>query len=196
MSELLILDLGYGNTRSVALAFERLGVTATLSADPAAVDRADRVVLPGVGAAGAAMERLRQSRLDDALRRRTRPTIGICLGMQLMFETSDENGGTNMLGLLPGSVTELRPSPGFPIPHMGWSALATEATDIGLDPGAYVYFAHSFACPDGPHTAARAMYGGTSIPAAIRSGAWWGAQFHPERSSVAGSRFLEAFLAA
>ena len=196
MSEVLILDLDYGNTRSVALAFERLGATATLSADPAAVDRADRVVLPGVGAAGAAMARLRQSGLDDALRRRTSPTLGICLGMQLMFDDSDEDGGTELLGILPGSVAELQASPGFPVPHMGWSALDTQASDIGLNPGAYVYFAHSFACPDGPHVAARATYGGASIPAVVRSGAWWGAQFHPERSSVAGSRFLSAFLAA
>ena len=196
MSDVLILDLDYGNTRSVALAFERLGASVALSADPAAVDRADRVVLPGVGAAGAAMARLRQSGLDDALRRRTRPTLGICLGMQLMFGESDEDGGTELLGILPGPVAELRPTPGFPVPHMGWSALEGEASDIGLDPGAYVYFAHSFACPDGPHVAARATYGDASIPAAVRSGAWWGAQFHPERSSVAGSRFLAAFLAS
>ena len=196
MSDLLILDLGYGNIRSVALAFERLGATATLSSDPAEVEHAQRVVLPGVGAAGAAMKRLRQSGLDDAVRRRSRPTLGICLGMQLMFEESDEDGGTALLGLLPGSVTALRPSPGFPVPHMGWSAVETGSTDIGLDPGSYLYFAHSFACPDGPATAARTTYGGASIPAAIRSGAWWGAQFHPERSSVAGSRFLQAFLAA
>ena len=196
MSDVLILDLDYGNTKSVALAFELLGASVALSADPAGVDRADRVVLPGVGAAGAAMARLRQSGLDDALRRRTRPTLGICLGMQLMFEQSDEDGGTDLLGILPGSVAELRPSPGFPVPHMGWSALDIEAGDIGVAPGAYVYFAHSFACPDGPHVAARATYGGASIPAAVRSGAWWGAQFHPERSSVAGSRFLSAFLGA
>ena len=196
MSEVLILDLDYGNTRSVALAFERLGARVALSADPAAVDRADRVVVPGVGAAGAAMARLRQTGLDDALRRRTRPTLGICLGMQLLFETSDEDGGTELLGIVPGSVAELQPSAGFPVPHMGWSALTVEARDVGIDPGAYVYFAHSYACPDGPHTAARATYGGTAIPAAVRSGAWWGAQFHPERSSVPGSRFLSAFLAA
>lgn len=196
MSEVLILDLDYGNTRSVALAFERLGASVALSADPVAVDRADRVVLPGVGAAGAAMARLRQSGLDYALRRRTRATLGICLGMQLMFENSAEDGGTDLLGILPGSVAELRPSPGFPVPHMGWSALDAGQSDIGLEPGAYLYFAHSYACPDGPHTAARAIYGESSIPAAVRSGAWWGAQFHPERSSVAGSRFLMAFLAA
>ena len=196
MSDVLILDLDYGNTRSVALAFERLGASVALSADPAAVDSAERLVLPGVGAAGAAMARLRQSGLDDALRRRTRPTLGICLGMQLMFGESDEDGGTDLLGILPGSVAAMRPASGFPVPHMGWSALEGDASDIGINPGAYVYFAHSFACPDGPHVAARATYGDASIPAAVRSGAWWGAQFHPERSSVAGSRFLSAFLAA
>ncbi len=196
MSGVVILDLGYGNTRSVALAFERLGVTVTLSSDSSAVEQAERVVLPGVGAAGVAMERLRQAGLDRALRDRTGPTLGICLGMQLMYEHSEEDGGTALLGLLPGTVVALSPAPGFPVPHMGWSALETRSPDIGLEPGAYVYFAHGFVCPDGAATAARATYGGASIPAAIRSGAWWGAQFHPERSSTPGSRFLKAFLQA
>ena len=196
MSDVLILDLGYGNTRSVALAFERLGATARLSSDPAAVEQAAHVVVPGVGAASAAMERLRADGIDRVLRQRNRPTLGICLGMQLMFETSEEDGGTALLGLLPGTVTALRPAPGCPVPHMGWSAMETRSSDIGLDDGDHVYFAHSFACPDGPATAACATYGAATIPAAIRSGAWWGAQFHPERSSVAGSRFLSAFLAS
>ena len=196
MSEVVILDLGYGNTRSVALAFERLGARAALSADPQLASQAERVVLPGVGAAGAAMERLRQTGLDQALRARTRPTLAICLGMQLMFEQSEEDGGTALLGLLPGTVSALRPAPGCPVPHMGWSALDVQSSEIGFDSAAYVYFAHSFVCPDGPATAATATYGDATIPAAVRSGAWWGAQFHPERSSAAGSRFLEAFLAS
>lgn len=194
MSGVLILDLGYGNTRSVALAFERLGASATLSCDASAVGRAERVVLPGVGAAGVAMDRLRQSGLDRVLCARTQPTLGICLGMQLMFERSEENGGTPLLGLLPGTVSALRPAPGLPVPHMGWSALSTEATDIGVAPGEHVYFAHSFACPDGAATVAHATYGDASIPAVIRDGAWWGSQFHPERSSTPGARFLAAFL--
>ncbi|MEO6113965.1 MAG: imidazole glycerol phosphate synthase subunit HisH [Sphingomicrobium sp.] len=194
MSDVLILELGYGNTRSVALAFERLGARATLSSDPSAAEQADRVVLPGVGAAGVAMEQLRQCGLDRVLRSRTRPTLGICLGMQLMFEGSEEDGGIALLGLLPGTVAAIRPLPGFPVPHMGWSALEGVSAGMGLQSGDHVYFAHGFACPDGAATTARASYGRTTIPAAIRSNAWWGAQFHPERSSAAGSRFLQAFL--
>lgn len=194
MNDVLILDLGYGNTHSVALAFARLGATTTLSSDPSVVDQAARVVLPGVGAAGMAMERLRQCGLDRVLRGRTRATLGICLGIQLMFENSEEDGGTALLGLLPGTVTALAPSPGFPVPHMGWSALEEVSAGMGLRGGDYVYFAHGFACPDGPATAARASYNQAIIPAAIRSDPWWGTQFHPERSSGAGSRFLKAFL--
>lgn len=194
MSDLLILDLGYGNTRSVALAFERLGANPTLSSDSSTVEKAARVVLPGVGAAGAAMTQLQECGLGEVLRNRTRPTLGICLGMQLMFEETEEDGGTALLGLLPGAVTALRPAAGFPVPHMGWSKVATKASDIGLAPGNHLYFAHGFACPDGPATIALARYGDNAIPAVIRHGAWWGAQFHPERSSAAGSRFLTAFL--
>lgn len=194
MSEVLILDLGYGNTRSVALAFERLGAKATLSSDASAVARATRVVLPGVGAAGVAMERLLQHGLVDILRERSRPTLGICLGMQLMFEESEEDGGTALLGLLPGAVTALRPVAGFPVPHMGWSKVGTPTPHIGFASGDHLYFAHSFACPNSPATIASATYGEARIPAVIRHGAWWGAQFHPERSSTAGSRFLTAFL--
>ena len=194
MSDLLILDLGYGNTRSVALAFERLGAHPTLSSDAAAVAHAARVVLPGVGAAGVAMAQLRRCGLGDVMRNRTRPTLGICLGMQLMFERSEEDGGTPLLGLLPGAVTAIPPAAGFPVPHMGWSKLATDAPDIGLATGDQVYFAHGFACPDGPATVASTTYGDITIPAVVRNGAWWGAQFHPERSSAAGGRFLTAFL--
>ena len=101
MNDVVILDLGYGNTRSVALAFERLGANPTLSSDASAVEQATRVVLPGVGAAGVAMERLQRCRLGEILRNRTRPTLGICLGMQLMFEESEEDRGTALLGVLP-----------------------------------------------------------------------------------------------
>ncbi len=196
MSDVAILDLGYGNTRSVALAFARIGAEAVLTRDPATAADAARLVLPGVGAAGTAMAQLRADGLDAVLRTRTRPTLGICLGMQLMFETSAEDGGTDLLGLLAGNVTALTPAPGFPVPHMGWTALEDVASSIGVKADDHVYFAHSFACPDGLATAASATYGAVRIPAVVRSSHWWGAQFHPERSSAAGARFLTAFLAA
>jgi glutamine amidotransferase len=194
VTALAILDLGYGNTRSVALAFERLGAKPLLTADAAVAERAERLVLPGVGAAGAAMQRLVETGIDTLIRQRTQPTLGICLGMQLMFERTDEDGGVDLLGLLPGNVTAIAPAPGYPVPHMGWSRLQNIATGLGLNTGDYVYFAHGYACADGPATAASACYGDTIVPAAIRIGRLWGAQFHPERSSAPGARFLNAFL--
>ena len=195
MSALAILDLGYGNTDSVRLAFQRLGVEAALVNDAASVAAAERLVLPGVGAAGFAMRQLEERGLIEPLRNRTRPTLGICLGMQLMFEASDE-ADTRCLGLLPGRVKEMSPAPGFPVPHMGWTKVRNAGEGIGLMDGEHVYFAHSYVCPDGPATAATASYGEAVIPAALRHGPLWGAQFHPERSSAAGAKFLGAFLAA
>lgn len=192
MTALAILDLGYGNVDSIRLAFARLGIEARLTKDAAVVAACDRLVLPGVGAAGFGMEKLRAANLVEPLRARPKPILGICLGMQMLFEESEE-GDTPLLGLLPGRVRALQPAPGRPVPHMGWTRIDT-ATGVGLDTGDYVYFAHSFACDDGPATAARADYGGPVV-AAVREGHLWGAQFHPERSSAAGSRFLEAFLA-
>ena len=191
---LAILDLGYGNTDSIRLAFARLGVEAALVSDPAAAEAAERLILPGVGAAGYAMHKLREAGLVDPLKRRTKPLLGICLGMQMLFETSDE-GDTPLLGLIPARVRALEPAPGQPVPHMGWTQIDDASPGIGLAAGDYVYFAHSFACDDGPATAARVTYG-RPIPAAIRHANLWGAQFHPERSSAAGASFLKAFLSA
>ena len=194
MTALAILDLGYGNMDSIRLAFARLGVEAVLTADPDEAEHADRLILPGVGAAGFAMQRLSDGGLLGPLRRRAKPLLGICLGMQLLFDHSEE-ADTFCLGLLPGKVRALRPAPGRPVPHMGWTSIARADPGIGLDVGDHVYFAHSFACDDGPATAASVSYGDT-IPAVIRQNNLWGAQFHPERSSAAGARFLAAFLAS
>lgn len=194
MTALAILDLGYGNTDSIRLAFQRLGVEATLTDDPVVAEQAHHLVLPGVGAAGFAMARLRDAGLIDALKRRTKPLLGICLGMQLMFDASDETD-LICLGLIPGRVRAITPAPGLPVPHMGWTKIEDVAPSIGLANGDYVYFAHSFACDDGPATAARATYG-RALTAAIRTGPLWGAQFHPERSSAAGASFFKAFLAS
>jgi len=193
VSELAILDLGYGNTDSIRLAFARLGAEAELVSDAGAVERAERLVLPGVGAAAFAMRQLAANGLVEPLKRRSKPLLGICLGMQMLFEHSDE-GDTPLLGLISGRVRALEPAPGVPVPHMGWTRL-DETSGVGLSAGDYVYFAHSFACDDGPATAARATYG-RPIAAAVRQGHLWGAQFHPERSSAAGARFLQAFLAS
>jgi len=194
VTALAILDLGYGNTRSIALAFERLGASTVLTADADMATAADRLVMPGVGAARSAMEAMRRTGLDRVVADRTRPTLGICLGMQLMFERSEEDGGSPLLSLLPGSVTALASSPGAPVPNMGWCALKGVAPGIGLSDGDQLYFAHSFVCADGAATVARARHGDCSFPAALRDGPRWGAQFHPERSSAAGARFLAAFL--
>jgi glutamine amidotransferase len=189
---LAIVDVGCGNIGSVGIAFERFGVVPVVTADPAEIRAAGKVVLPGVGAAGFAMERIRALGLERSLRELRQPVLGICLGMQLLFEASEEEE-TACLGLIPGGVRRLEPAPGRPVPHMGWSRLEVADDTIGLAGGDYVYFAHSFACDDGPATLARAEYG-RPIPAAVRSGNFTGAQFHPERSGAAGARFLEAWL--
>lgn len=191
--KLAIVDLAYGNIGSIKLAFERLGLSPTLSADPDELAAADRVVLPGVGAAGHAMERIDERGLRDCLRTLRQPALGICLGMQLLFERSEE-ADRACLGIISGEVRALRPAPGLPVPHMGWSRLEVNDPEIGIDTGEYVYFAHGYACDSGSATVATASYG-REIPAVVRQGNWLGAQFHPERSGEAGSRFLEAFLA-
>lgn len=196
MTQVAILDLGYGNTRSVALAFERLGAAPVLTQCKRVAAKAERLVLPGVGAASSAMASLRQAGLDRVIVERTKPTLGICLGVQLLFEHSEENAGKPLLGVLPGRVSALTSGPGAPVPNMGWCVLADVAAGLGLVEGDQLYFAHSFVCPEGPATAARAHHGQRSFVAAVRDGPRWGAQFHPERSSRAGANFLAAFLAA
>lgn len=194
MSAIAILDLGYGNVESIRLGFARLGADVALVKSPTDVLETDRLVLPGVGAAGYAMQRLHALGLVAPLRERTKPLLGICLGMQLMFDASDE-ADTPCLALIPGRVRAMHAAPGRPVPHMGWTQIEGPADDIGLTTGNHVYFAHSFACDDGPATAARVTYG-IPIPAALRHGHLWGAQFHPERSAAPGAAFLKAFLSA
>lgn len=190
---LVIVDVGCGNIGSLRMAFERLGIAATISGDAAVIEAADRVVLPGVGAAGFAMDQIRARGLTDVLRRLRQPVLGVCLGMHLMFESSEE-GDVETLGILAGRVRRLSAAPDRPVPHMGWSRLTVSDPSSGVTSGDYVYFAHSFAADDGPATVATADYG-RAIPALVRSGNWLGTQFHPERSGAAGARVLEAFVA-
>ena len=189
---LAIVDLAYGNIGSIVIAFERLGVPTILTADAKKIAGADRVVLPGVGAAAYAMGRIDALGLRETLRSLSQPALGICLGMQLLFERSAE-AETDCLGIIPGEVRALEPAPGLPVPHMGWSRLDVQDGRTGLITGDYVYFAHGYACDRGPSTIASAAYG-REITAVVRQGNWLGAQFHPERSAEPGRRFLEAFL--
>jgi len=191
--DLAILDLGYGNIASIALAFERLGSAPLRTADPDTLRAATRVVVPGVGAAGFAMARIDELGLRDVIPALTQPVLGICLGMQLLFEHSEEDD-VAMLGMIPGRVRRIAAAPGRPVPHMGWSRLTLRAPVAGLDDGDYAYFAHSFACDDGPASIAVTDYGG-AIPAVVEYGNVIAAQFHPERSGAVGAAFLEAFLA-
>lgn len=187
-----LVDLDYGNIGSIEIALKRLGAQVTRTADADAIRAAEKVILPGVGAAGYAMGRIDALGLRKTLTGLEQPLLGICLGMQLLFEASEEDGA-ECLGLIPGKVRKLEPAPDRPVPHMGWSKLETRGDAPGLDTGDYVYFAHSFACDDGPHSIATADYG-RPIPAAVRRSNVLGAQFHPERSSAAGARYLAAFL--
>ena len=196
MSSVTVLSYGAGNVASVQFALERLGATVRLTADPGEVASAERLILPGVGAAGYAMERLSDLGLVEPIRAFQRPLLGVCLGQQLLFGTSEEGGGVPLLGLIPGTVRRMEPAPDRPIPHMGWSRLSTVRTDPllqGVGPDAWAYFVHSYVCPDGEATLARADYGGP-VPAVVRSANRWGCQFHPERSAAAGARILQNFL--
>lgn len=191
--KLAIVDLGCGNIGSVRLAMQRFGVEPVVTADADEIASADKVILPGVGAAGYAMARVDELGLGGTLKALKQPALGICLGMQLLFERSEE-ADTECLGIIPGEVRSLVPEDGRPVPHMGWSRVAVDDDSIGLRDGDYLYFAHSFACDDTAATVASTDYG-RRIPAVVRKGKWTGAQFHPERSGEAGARFLESFVA-
>ena len=192
-----IIDYGMGNLRSVQKAFEDLGFAAEITADPAHILAASHVVLPGVGAFRDAMARLNETGLaalvQDVAKRGT-PLLGICLGMQLMFDHSEENGLYDGLGLFPGTITRL-PDCGLKIPHMGWNTLQTRTCplfDAGDDP--CVYFVHSYcmATVSDEWTAAVCEYG-VPFTAAICHGNVMATQFHPEKSGEAGLAMLRRF---
>jgi imidazole glycerol-phosphate synthase subunit HisH len=194
--DVAVIKLGVGNTASVMFALERLGANATLTADPAEVRDAERVILPGVGAAAAAMRLLESSGMGDVLRAFTRPLLGICLGQQVLYERSEE-GDASGLGLIGGSVTELEGTQQMPSPNMGWSALHVERSHPLLEDvrsGDYAYFVHSYACPVDANAIAVADYG-RPFAAAVARGNVFGCQFHPERSGAVGARILRNFLA-
>lgn len=192
-----LVDSGGTNIGSVSFALERLGATARLTADRGDILAADRVILPGVGAAAAGMRRLVEADLVDTLREVQAPLLGVCLGMQLLLDRSAEDGGVRCLGLIPGEVVAIPPAPGVRVPHMGWNALTDLAGGDplldGIEEGDRAYFVHSYAAPAGPHTIASTGHG-QGWTAVVRSGLRWGAQFHPERSASVGARLLRNFV--
>lgn len=191
----VIIDSGGANLASLQFALERLGARTFVSTDAAEIRSARRVLLPGVGSAGDAMARLRNTGIADILPSLTQPVLGICLGMQLLFQRSEE-GDTQCLGILPDTVRRLEPRAGKPVPHMGWNQLATLRDDpllCGVQPDDYVYFVHSFAAGLSEVTLASTDYG-IALSAVVRRDNFWGTQFHPERSAAAGARFLANFL--
>jgi glutamine amidotransferase len=191
----VIIDSGGANLASLQFAFERLGARTRVTANAAEITCASRIVLPGVGSASAAMSRLHESGIADLLPSLTQPVLGICLGMQLLFERSEE-GDTECLGVLPDTVKRLQPAADRPVPHMGWNQLSALREDPLLDgilANDYVYFVHSYAAAVSDVTLASTEYG-SALSAIVRRANFWGTQFHPERSAQAGARVLANFL--
>jgi glutamine amidotransferase len=194
-----IIDSGGANIASVRFALERCGETAHLTADHAEIQSADKVILPGVGMAATAMRQLHQHGLVDCIRGLSQPVLGVCLGMQLLFEHSSE-GDTEMLGVLAGNCRQFTAAPGRSVPHMGWNRI--RAIDSGerhplladVAEGAHVYFVHSYFAELSGDTIARCDYG-ESFTAIAGNGNFMGCQFHPERSGPVGEQILRNFLA-
>jgi imidazole glycerol-phosphate synthase subunit HisH len=196
MTDVVLIDWGGGNIGSVRYALDRLGARSVLSANADTIANAPRVILPGVGAAAPAMQRLRELDLVGTIRALEAPLLGICLGMQLLYESSEE-GDVEGLGVLKGRISRIAPGPGVRVPHMGWNRLRRERTSPlldGIDDGEWAYFVHGFVAPLGDDTLASSEYG-SAFTAVAGSGRRFGAQFHPERSAATGRRLLANFLA-
>ena len=197
-----IIDYGAGNIKSVENAVRYLGHEAVLTRDPAVVLSSDHCILPGVGAFGDAMERLTKFGLDDVIReviRKEIPFLGICLGLQLLFESSEESPGAKGLGILKGRVLRIPDTDGRKVPQIGWNDLSFPRESrlfAGLKEGSYVYFVHSYylEAGDPDDVTARTEYG-VSIDAAVEHGNLFACQFHPEKSERVGMRILENFMA-
>lgn len=190
-----IIDSGGANIASLQFALDRLGYSASLTTAPDVIQGADRVILPGVGAAADAMQRLRDSGLVDVIRGLGQPVLGICLGMQLLADASEEED-VECLGIIPGVARRLPVAEGFPVPNMGWCPV-TKIADTpvldGIEDGSYFYFVHSYALPASEFTLATARHA-DGFSAVIGRENFVAAQFHPERSSADGARLLRNFL--
>lgn len=189
-----IINTGVANLRSVANAVERLDYAYELTTDAAVIQAADHVILPGVGHAQASMKSLQQLQLIPVIKQLKQPVLGICLGMQILYEYTEE-GDVPCLGILPGRVSRIRDY-GLSLPHMGWNSLDWDQPSPlleGLTPGCRVYFVHSFRAPLNATMRASTHYG-EMIPALVSQDNFFGTQFHPERSGDVGSLILRNFL--
>ncbi|MBQ6136870.1 MAG: imidazole glycerol phosphate synthase subunit HisH [Kiritimatiellae bacterium] len=196
-----IVDYGAGNLTSVKNAFAALGVETEIVRDAKSVERAERVVFPGVGAAKSAMDNLERFGLTDAVRAAAvsgRPFLGICLGMQILFERSDEDGGVDTLGVVPGRVRRFPDVPGFKVPEIGWNDVRVRGESAAelcpLVDGLEFYFVHSYFAELGDATAGVTEYAGTGFTSMVRRGALWACQFHPEKSGRIGLNLLKGWL--
>lgn len=197
-----VIDYGAGNLQSVIKAFQYIGSEVQVTADPAVLHAADAAVLPGVGAFADAMEHLQRSGLVDTVRslaNSDKPFLGICLGLQLLFDESEEAPGVKGLGVLHGKICRIPPSPDLKIPHIGWNSLTVKDSSgifQNLPPEPYVYFVHSYylKAADRNVVAATAQYG-VEIDAAVHRGNLYATQFHPEKSGRIGLQMLKNFVA-
>ncbi len=193
--DLIIIGSSGANLASLGFALRRLGCEAPVTEDAERITSARRIILPGVGAAADAMQRLRAAGIDGLIPELEQPVLGICLGMQLLFTRSEEDDA-QCLGIISAEIGRLPDAPGLPVPEMGWNELERlEDSPLlsGIDTGGYAYFVHSYAAPVGSYTRAQADYGGY-FSAVVQQGNFFGTQFHPERSSSLGSKVLENFL--
>ena len=192
----MIVAAGGANIASLQYALQRLGATSAVSANARKIRKASHVILPGVGAAAHAMSRLKEQNLDSLIPLLQQPVLGICLGMQLLFEASEE-GEAQCLGVIPGRAARLPGDVNRPVPHMGWNTLTIDQPAPlldGLHQDDYAYFVHSYALEVSEATVASTGYG-APFSACVQWRNFYGAQFHPERSAAVGARLLQNFLA-
>ncbi len=192
--KLAIIDYNAGNVRSVLFAMDRLGINAVLTKNPEEIMSADKVIFPGVGEASTTMAYLKDHRLDEMIRGLKQPVLGICLGMQLLCDHSEEND-TDCLGIIPQHVVRFRPKKGEKVPHMGWNSIQQLSNGV-FDPSLeneFVYFVHSYYVEMGPYTTAVTNYT-KPFSSAVQKDNFYATQFHPEKSGKVGEKILRNFI--